>query len=914
MKKLPLFLIIFVVSINFAQTKMFEISGVVISQDDGQPLESATIHLEQLRDSSIVNYTIADKYGKFLLEDKTNQSKLNLYISFSGYKSHFKVIDLKESKINLDTIRLKFNTNLLDEVVIQSKPPIIIKKDTLEFNVSSFKTKKDANVEDLLKKLPSVEVDEKGNIKINGKEVDKILVNGKPFFGDSPTVTTQNLTKSIIEKIQITDTKTKSEAFTGEDGKKTNKTINLIIKKENNKGKFGHLYAAKGTEAITKGSGMINIFNNDRRVSFIANQNYINVPKLNKLEINAIAERPTIYNEKLRKEKGLNTNGSFATNYSDKLTKDVNISSSYNRSHNHRENQNSKKRENILPDSKYFSNTSSNSLNESSSHNANFSLDIKIDSTILINIRPNFNFRNSFSQSSNYEQTKNETGELTNESNRTSFSENAGYNFNNNLTFTKKLKIKGSFLKFHINNSFNENQSETHLNSTTTIFSNDPTNTSRNQFTDNDNNTQNIKATTSYRIPIKADILFLDINYSISNNKQEKTNSTYNFNNLDQDYTDFNKELSTDSKYLDRRNTTGINLSFRKKKLNTNLGIKHGLRTLDNNDFLRPELNLTRKFKALEVQSNLRYNISRYSSFSARYNSRKSPPQLSQLQAFKNITNPLNTIVGNPNLKSTNAHNFNFSFNRFNFQKKNGFYVYANGSFSKNQVVSKSTIDENFIRNTTYTNVNGNYNLNISANYNKTIKIDSLKSLKLNIRLSTGQVKSINFNNDIQYASKNNSITPGLGFTFHWLNVLDINPYYNLRFNTTKFDINNLKDQTFMSHSLSINTQTFVPKNLEWRNSFNYRYNPNISNEFQKSAWNWDATFSYFLFKDKGIVSLNLYDILNKNNNTTRSATQNYIQDSVTNVLNQYFMLGFKWKFNNRSKAKKRSSSMFSVF
>src|SRR5690606_32932575 len=245
MKKILLVLALFSATYAFSQSKPFKISGTILAESDKTPLESATIYLETLKDTTLVTYTISDKNGKFTLENSTYNDSLNLTISYIGFETYSKIIALNKPEFQLGTIELK-TANMLDEIVIKSRAPITIKKDTLEFNVSSFKTKKDANVEDLLKELPGVEVDEEGKITINGKEVSQILVNGKPFFGSDPTITTRNLTKEIIEKVQIVDTKTKSEAFSGEEGDTENKTINLTIKEENNKGVFGRVSAGGG--------------------------------------------------------------------------------------------------------------------------------------------------------------------------------------------------------------------------------------------------------------------------------------------------------------------------------------------------------------------------------------------------------------------------------------------------------------------------------------------------------------------------------------------------------------------------------------------------------------------------------------------------------------------------------------------
>lgn len=236
-QSLVIFTFLFISAHSFSQN--FKVSGTLLDEVTQAPLEAATVFMETLRDSTLITYTITDRNGKFILEGNTTVKNVRVNISFVGYESFQKELNLNNPVQDLGKIPLAFSVSSLDEVVIKSRAPITIKKDTLEFNVASFKTKKDATIEDLLKELPGVEVDADGKIKVNGKDVSNVLVNGKPFFGNDPTIATRNLTKEIIEKVQVVDTKSKSEAFTGEEGDKDSKTINLTIKEENNKGIFG---------------------------------------------------------------------------------------------------------------------------------------------------------------------------------------------------------------------------------------------------------------------------------------------------------------------------------------------------------------------------------------------------------------------------------------------------------------------------------------------------------------------------------------------------------------------------------------------------------------------------------------------------------------------------------------------------
>jgi len=908
---------------SFAQTKQFKITGTVITEADKAPLESATVYLERMKDSSLVSYTITDKNGNFSLEDKTADKNLRLYVSYVGYQTYAQTVDLNKGEIKLNAINLNTDTNALDEVLIKSRAPITVKKDTLEFNVKSFKTKKDANVEDLLKKLPGVEVDEEGKITVNGKEVNKILVNGKPFFGNDPTITTRNLTKELIEKVQITDTKTKSEAFAGEEGDKENKTINLTIKEENNKGVFGRVAAGGGTDERYEFAGMLNLFDNDQRISFLAGGNNTNSPGFGFGEISKMFGRGssisfseggsfTIDGRSFGGGQGITTSQNYGANYADKIGEKVDISADYFYSGSNSENISATQRENILPDSRYFTDSESSSYNEGKNHSANLGFDIEIDSTFLINISPSFSATNNITDYASNEASRDEANTLTNQSNSSSFVETIGKNFSNDLDITKRFGNKGAYLKFNISNEYNATETGDFLTSETNIYGTDPEDIIRNQFTDGDRKKKGFNASTSYRLPLKAKELFLDFKFSYRNDKSEDVRSTYDFDSGTQGYTLFNSALSTDFEYTNRRTTPALKLTYRKDKLSMSFESGYVFRTLENKDFLRPDLSLERDFEALELRSNFRYRFSQKASINFGYNLSNTPPQLAQLQPFQDVSNPLNTVTGNPNLEPSNNHRINFGYHSFDFQKGTGLFGFLNANFRNNQVVSKTEIDENFVRNTTYANVDGAYNLSASGSLSKTVKIDTLRTLKYRFGLRASLNKNINFNNGEQYSSNNNSISPSASVTYTWKKVLEFRPNYRLSFNRTKFDLDDFEDQEFLSHSVGLRTTTFVPKKVEWRNDISFNYNPNIAPGFQKSAWSWNSTLAYSVLKDKGTITLKAYDLLNQNTNAKRIATANYIQDSQSTVLQRYFMLSFSWKFNSLgSKGESRGNRMF---
>ncbi|NVK53229.1 MAG: TonB-dependent receptor [Flavobacteriaceae bacterium] len=921
MKKILFVFTIFIATNLYSQSVSFKITGTVKNEKEKTPLEAATIHLEKVKDSSVVTYTITNDKGNFSLEGKSFEKELRLYISFIGYKSFTKKITVNNKTIDLKTIYLKLEDNVLDEVVIKSRAPITIKKDTLEFNVKSFKTKKNASVEDLLKKLPGVEVDEEGKITINGKPVNKILVNGKPFFGNDPTIVTKNLTKDIIEKVQVTDTKTKSEAFTGQKGDKNNKTINLTIKKENNKGWFGRVAAGAGTGKHYEYAAIVNRFNNNRRFSVLAGGNNINSPGFSFGEIQKMFGNAseisissggafTIDGRSFGGNQGIVKSRNTGVTYADAIGKKIDINGDYFHSGSTSDNKSTRSRENILPTGNYFSNVATTSNNDNNNHTINTEFDVKIDSTLLLNISPTFVFNNRESASTRLEETLDKNRALTNKSNSANTSKSSAKNFRNNLTLTKKIGKDGGFLKFRVNNQVDQSDSDSYNRSKIEIINS--TTEDRNQQIKGNTDFTKFQTTFSYRQPLIAKKLFLNFDYTYQDDERESIKSTFDFNNTTNQFSDFNTLLSTDFKYNSIRKTPALGLTYRQKKWSASFKTGYVFRTIEGEDRLRPNLNLQRNFEAVELSGNFNYSFDSKASMYMGYYLNNSVPSINQLQPFTDETNPLNIVTGNPNLKPTDNHSLYVGYNKFNFQKKTGFFAYLNASTVINQVATNSTINPTtLVTNTTYENINGNYGINLSGNYNKSFKLDTVKSIRLRLGAYGSLRKNTNFFNGQKYSSNTNSISPNIGLTFNWKGMFEIYPRYTISFSETKFNISSFNTQQFIRHGLRIRTKTLNSKRFEWSNDIRYSYNPNISAGFNKSAWFWNATIDYSIFNDKGTISLKAYDLLNQNTNVRRITNSNYIEDSQSTVLQQYFMLSFSWKFNSLGKKGETRSMQF---
>jgi hypothetical protein len=351
------------------------VKGKIIDENTKLPLESATVFLTSKKDSTVIDYTISEKNGNFELRTRKNDQGVFLKVSYMGYKNFRKEInDLKEN-LELGFISLNENGTALDEVVIKGEaPPIRIKNDTLEFDAASFKVGADANVEKLLKQLPGVEISPEGKITVNGKEVNQILVNGKPFFGKDGKIATQNLPAEIIEKIQVVDTKTKAEELSGDTASGEEKTINLTIQEDKNKGFFGKIMGGYGSDERYESSLLLNWFKGEQKISVLASANNINSVgfSMNEIFDNMGGGRNvSVYSSddgsfgingmSFGGSNGITTSNLIGINYADKWLKKVDVNNNYFFTNAETENVNRTSRTNLLHTENTFTESNSTS-------------------------------------------------------------------------------------------------------------------------------------------------------------------------------------------------------------------------------------------------------------------------------------------------------------------------------------------------------------------------------------------------------------------------------------------------------------------------------------------------------------------------------------------------------------------------
>ncbi len=910
MNRFTLTVLTFIAVLIENQAQEFKILGKIIDSVEGNPLESATIYAEVPKDSSLVNYAISNKDGNFELQGKTGYKQLNVYFTFNGYKTRVLAVEI-QSQVDLGLIKLEEQSQELNEVqVVGERIPIQIKKDTLEFNAGAFKIRPDATVEEVLRKLPGVEIDSEGKITVNGKEVDQVLVNGQVFFSKDPKIATKSLPADVIDKIQILNSKTKEEEFTGDIGDGNTKTINLTLKEDKTNGFMGRLTGGYGQDKRYQANGLFNYFNKSKRVSFLMSSNNINNAGFSFDEVFEMVGNSrsggimvnsngafSIGNLAFGFGQGIVTSSTIGASFADKKEKEYEVGGNYFFSYGDSFNNEKTSRENFLPNNHYFTDIRSSFTGNTNSNQGSANLEFDIDKTLRISLAPTLNVGRSNAIDVSNTANTNEENALINTNTTQQVTDGFERKFSNELEIMKKLDTLGRYFRVAFSNNNVAGISRSNLWSTSELFGNDPGSNTLDQETNIDNLNDQFQIATKYRQPFGKGV-FLDLGYSYENRNQRNERSVFELDNATGQYTVFSESLSSDFEFVNAQHTPTAELRLEKEKLQVEIGAAYNLIGLNNRDFLQ-NVSFSQDYDKLLFNANLNYTLGQNTGLSLSYQSFLDIPAINQIQPVPNVTNPLNIVIGQPNLSPTTNHSLFFDFSNYNWQERLGFFVYAGLNFSNDQVVNVSNTNENLVRVTTFANVSGAYNHYVGISYSKQIKKDSVYTLKFNLRPYLNLQNNIGFTNGSQLVANQFNASPRMGLTFNYKEKLEIEPEYTFGYNSTKYNLGTLQDLNYITQRFALKTTTYWPQNLVWANDISFMYNGNVGPGFDKDALFWNMSLGLQIMEKKGTIKLLGYDLLNQNINTRRTAGQDFIQDYQGTVLRRYFMASFTLKFDS---------------
>lgn len=906
----------------------FTIKGKAISKEVNKPLESATIYITSAKDSTVIDYTISNKNGSFEIKARKLNQPFLVKVASLGYQTWEKEYPKLTSDMDLGEIFIADAVTTLGEVeIIGEAPPVRIKNDTLEFNASSFKVRPDSNVEALIKQLPGVEIDKDGKITVNGKEVNEILVNGKSFFGKDGKVAIKNLPAEIIDKIQVSDTKTKEEKLSGEGASSDNKSINITIQEDKNKGLFGKFTGGYGTDDRYESSGLFNYFKDKQKISVLASSNNINAVGFSMDEIfDAMGGGRNIYS---------NSNGSFAIdgmsfggnegitqssmigiNFADEWFKKFEPNGSYFYTNSKTDNDTRSRTENFLTsedgtNSTFITESSGTSNTKSDGHNLNFEFEYKIDSLTTLSLRPTFAKSNSVYRNLSEQFSTNDLG-LVNESTSSVRNDNSSTNFENEMYLQRRFKKKGRSIGFVFNNT-NKNNDKDNITNSETYFYQDPdiTEDIRQQREFNDIKENTYYARVGYAEPV-ADSLSLTMRASYEWKNYDNGKATYNLNEATNQYSDFNNLLSYDLESRTRTFNPSVSLNLRKNKYSGGVSLGTKVISLENTSSYDGAMsNVNKNYIYPSANAWLNFRLSKSKSIYMYYNFDVQMPTASQILPVVDLTNPLYQITGNPDLDPTKNHNIHLNYNDYDYASKSGFYIYAGFTYYEQQIVASRVFDPtDLINRTTYQNINDTYSSYVGFHWNKTIKKEHNT-----FRMGFGANANFNLNkgltNNALYEANGISFEPSVNFGWDYGELLTIEPSYSYGLNSTDYTNYTIGNSSNFTHNFKLQTTSYWPKHFVFGNDFGYTYNSNISDGFKKDFYLFNTSLGYNFMDDKLLFKVKVYDVLNQNQSAVRYINPESIQDIQNTVLKRYAMFSLTYKIEKFGGKKKEEGGIY---
>ncbi len=917
----------------FSQTQKITVKGRVL-EDTKEPAIQATVQLLSLPDSVQASGVATSSMGFFSLPP-VKPGKYVLKVSYIGFKTLWQPMQLSGStpQKNVGVLTLETDAIMLAEAVITAEAPQVqVVEDTLVYNSSAYRTPEGAMLEELVKKLPGAEVDDEGNVKINGRDLSKIMVNGKEFFGGDVKTGLKNLPVDMIEKLKTYDKKSDLARITGIDDGEEETVLDLSVKKGMNQGWFGNADVAGGTEDRYMGRLMLNGFMDDTRVSLIASANNVNDQGFS-----GGGGGP-----RWRRNNGLNASKVIGLDFATQTSK-IELGGSARYNYRDADIMSIGSTEDFLPDGNSYSNSNSKQRNRNNSFNADFRLEWKPDSMTNIIFRPDVsygktdNLSNSESgtfSSDPYSLVTDPNNWLTlekilnpdddplrnirvNAINSGSLSDNKSLSTNATLQLNRKLNNKGRNITFrgrfgYTNNDNNQyTESETHYFQLMNYLGGDSV-LIRNQYITTPTKNYNYSAQLTYSEPI-ARATFLQFSYQFQYKYSESDKTTYDL----QGFPDWGlstqlpagyEEHAVDSlgKYAEYRyynHDASVSLRFIREKYQLSAGMsfqpQHSVLSYKRGDYM---IDTTRNVFNFAPNLDLRVRFSKVSQLRLTYRGRSSQPSMENLLPIVDNSNPQNIRVGNPGLKPAFTHNMRLFYNTYNAEKQRGVMSHFNFSATQNSISNSRVYNsETGGWTTTPKNINGNWNAFGMLGFNTALK---------NKKYTINSFSNASYQNNVAYLTDSKTKMENKNTTTNLMLVERLNTSY--RNDWFEFGLNG-------TISYSIEKDKLTPDNNQEPYTFSYGANTtvnmpwsmsvstNIANQSRRgytdSSMNrneliWNAQISQTFLKGAATVSFEMYDILKRQSNISRSLTASGRSVYEYNGVNSYCMLHFIYRLN----------------
>jgi len=898
LSKIPGIFLVFLL-FNNAYAQKSSLAGTVVGNDN-KPLENAPVMVLRAKDSIMVTYTRTNSEGKFSFKNLSDTARFILFFSYPQYVGFTYKIDMKDAKngaADVGIITMPLKAILLQEVLVKSQVSAIkIKGDTTEYDADSFKVQPHAAVEELLKQLPGLQVDQQGNITAQGKRVKKVLVDGEEFFSDDPTLVTRNLRADMIDKVQVYDKKSDAAAFTGiEDGVK-DKTINLKIKEDKNHGLFGKADAGAGPEHYN-GKGMLNLFKGKRKASVFASGNNVGASELgfgDQWRTGAEDEANNIYSGK-----GLPRVTSGGMHYDNKWNKDKeSINGNYNFSVVRVRGNASSVSQNNLPSGVILSLSNSDFSASGTAHKGNAKYIQKPDTTLTFTAFASGSFQRHTDRSESVSENRRGDRSLLYNNQSSSYDERVQSNLNLRLSWEKKFKKKGRTLAFYLDDDFSKNATRGESLSSSEFFdennkSENPTFLNLRKNTGNHSNTLNFRAIYTEPLSKKLSLLF---NYGLRNEGGQDDKRSYDLN--EQAAPALNTAFSTLMNSVTWGWQGGAELHYSAKKLKWNIG--NNLQAVRMNmESLYDAMSLKKKFVNWNPVAFFQYEFNQYKSFNISYSGNSNNPSRTELMPFKYDNNQLAVYATNPDLKNSFDNHISLSYNLLQMIPLSFFGINVGYDVVTDPIVTDNTVSSLGVY--AYRNINltgySNKRYSFETDYSSDIKFIN------NMRLTGG----VGYNGGTEFSAINGAVnelthnnpelTLSVSYRKENLCFFRIGGKLGYSFNKSSLqpDIRN----NYFNYTLNPSARIYMPKKWELDTDADYFWQEKsqaFADNFNRLTWN-AGIGRKFLKEEQLTISFSVHDILNQNNGYSRTASTTFYSENRYTAIRRFFLISLLWNF-----------------
>jgi hypothetical protein len=913
-----------------AQKNSGKIQGILTDSVTGTSLYDATVSVISAADSSLISFTLSSGKGYFEIKNLPF-GRYVVVISYQGFLTLKIAFSIAENNlvVDLQTVKMDRNYKALDEVVI-TEAPVKVKGDTLAYNADAFKTKPNAVVEDLLKKLPGVTVDKDGTIKAQGEQVQKVYVDGKEFFGNDPKLATKNLGADMVSEVEVYDDMSEQAKFSKIDDGSRSKAINLKLKKDKKHGMFGQASAGYGTEERYSANLRNNFFKGATQVSVFANANNANRQGFTTTDMLGSTSigtggggmmsgggggmimsggmgRPMMMSSSggsapnLGSSSGVMSTWAAGLNYNDTWSRKFDFSGSYNINGSTTDNIRNSFRQTFLKDSTINRNQDLVSKNINDVNRASVKLTYTINDMNSVVYSSNVSFQNSdVSRTDTIASFNEKLKEVykINESRTSQTNNGSAFNWFNNLIWRKRFSKAGrtlslNFTNMVMNSDFGGfNQSLLSDYNSTGVKVRD---TKFNQKNNRDATNNNYNVSLSYTEPIGRDKIW-EVNYAYSNNINESDYQVHDLNPITDQYDLLNNALSNKFENVNGYNRFGTNFKVVKKKYNYQFGAALQKTSLESNNISKSTF-MEQNFSNLITNATFNYQFFRSKSLTFNYRGRTNQPTTYQLQPLRNISNAPYYYEGNPNLNQEFMNSFSVNYRFFDPVKMRNIFA----------LITFTTTNDKIVNNTEYlgfgsqltkpVNVDGVYG--ITGNINFGIPINQLAGGNFNTTSKINYNRDVNLIDGTRNFIKNLTVGQDFRLNYNYKTALDISVLASINYTSASYSVQPERNMGYYTHLYSLDANWVIPGGFILSSDLDFTANTGRADGFNQSFTMWNAGIAKQMLKNKrGELKLSAFDLLNKNTSLVRTVYDNYVEDTRSNVLNRYFMLSFTLNIN----------------